>query len=177
MNKISVIICIVPSIAFAECNVRSTAVLTHERNVGTVSNVVEKMSYSKCDVEFDLTVDGQLFHLRGEYIGWEQPKMRCNYAIRDARERFLLTYAGKFKTESITTCKEGEASNRPVKIGDVILENEVDKSPVDKIFKYQNNTCKFFTEVNRYSVRRATYNGVMCKVDETGIEWRIVDKW
>lgn len=85
---------------------------------------------------------------------------------------------GAFKTETVTVCKEGEQVAQKIKKGDTILEMEVGKSNA-KIgyFKYQNTTCRLFTERQTQKGKLRVYHGVICQVDNSPTNWLVVDKW
>jgi hypothetical protein len=83
---------------------------------------------------------------------------------------------GKFQTETATVCKEGSEVGK-IKIGDVILESEVGKSKIDKMFNYRNSQCKMFTESTAKDKVLRVYHGVMCQLDGNQANWLVVDKW
>jgi hypothetical protein len=177
MKALIASLCLIPSIAIAECDVRSASTLAHERDVGQITNLVKTKGQDWCTVNFDLEVDGVKHHLEETDRGLEQVESLCYYATERAKRNLLLTLGGKFKTEAVTVCKEGTAPERKIKIGDTILESEVGKSKVDIYFNYQNTRCRLFQET--YSERRElkVYYGVICQTDNSGANWIVVDKW
>lgn len=164
-------------LVFAECDMRSASTLENERQVSEVIDLVKTKSYGKCEVEFKLQVDGTLHTLKKVYTGWEQEESLCYYAVQEARRDLLLRLGGKFKTEAVTVCKEGNKPIPKIKIGDTILENEVGKSKVDLYFDWRNTKCRLFAE--RFAERGElnVYHGVICQVDNSGANWLVVDKW
>lgn len=85
---------------------------------------------------------------------------------------------GQYKTESVTVCKEGETVAKQIKKGDTILETEVGKSNSRiESFKYQNTTCKLFTERLTKDGTLRVYHGVICQIDNSPTNWLVVDKW
>ncbi len=85
---------------------------------------------------------------------------------------------GQFKTESVTVCKEGEPVPKKIKKGDTILETEVGSSNARVgYFKHQNATCRLFTERLTEDKKLKVYHGVICQVDNSPINWLVVDKW
>ena len=85
---------------------------------------------------------------------------------------------GQFKTETVTVCKEGEPVAKKIKKGDTILETEVGKSNSRvESFKYQNTTCKLFTERLTQEGKLRVYHGVICQIDNSPTNWLVVDKW
>jgi len=177
MKYIFLLILAVSQTAFANCNIRSASNLVNERDVSKVTDLVKTVSYGQCDVKFKLTVDGQTHDIAGSYKGLENDSMLCYNAVQHAKKEFLLTLGGKFQTESITVCSDGQKPNRKIKVGDVILENEVSRSKVDKYFTHKSSKCRMFVDRNSVNGELKTYNGVICQIDNTGTNWLVVDKW
>jgi hypothetical protein len=85
---------------------------------------------------------------------------------------------GQFKTETVTVCKEGETVAKKIKKGDTILETEVGKSNSRvTYFRYQNTTCRLFTERLTQEGNLRVYHGVICQIDNSPTNWLVVDKW
>lgn len=85
---------------------------------------------------------------------------------------------GQYKTETVTVCKEGEPVAKSIKKGDTILETEVGKSNATVgYFKYQNTTCRLFTERLTKDGQLRVYHGVICQIDNSPTNWLVVDKW
>jgi hypothetical protein len=85
---------------------------------------------------------------------------------------------GELKTETITVCKEGELVSPRIKIGDTVLETEVGQSNVKVgYFKYQNSTCKLFSERLNEKGKLRVNHGVICQIDNSPTNWLVVDKW
>lgn len=168
----------VSQLAVAECDVRSASTLTHERQIGKVTNLVKDTKvYGQCSVKFQLTVDGTQHNLTSTLKGYEQEDYLCYYAVEKAKTELLMQLGGAFQTEAVTVCKEGNELPSKVKIGDTILESEVGKSKINKYFTHNNTRCRMFTE--RMSVNRElrVYHGVICQIDKSDTNWLVVDKW
>ena len=84
---------------------------------------------------------------------------------------------GRVDSETATICKEGVTVEPRVKIGDVILENEVGKSKIEKYFTYKGSQCRMFTEHAVKDKKLKMYNGVICQLDHSDTNWIVVDKW
>lgn len=84
---------------------------------------------------------------------------------------------GKVESQSATVCKENEHVQTQVKVGDMILEDEVGKSKVTKYFNYNNARCRMFQENLPINKELHVYYGVICQTDNTGANWIVVDKW
>lgn len=177
MRKFLISLLLISQTALADCNIKSASVSTSEHQVGPIQNLVKDIGRERCTVTFDLVVDGQLYHLNNTYEGTEQPEALCYYARDIARKNLLLDLPGKFVTEQHATCKEGTAVATKLKVGDSIMENEVRRHKMDKEFKYQGRICRLFVDQYDFMNDTRTYNGVICRVQNSGIMWQIVDKW
>jgi len=165
------------SLAFADCNVKSASQLSNEHDVGPIVNLVKTKGMDTCTVEFDITIDGVTHHLKEFEKGLENTESLCYYARERARRNLLMDLPGRFKTESVTTCREGEAVARQVRKGDTILETEVGPSPIKKYFKYHNSRCRMFQEHLVVDRDLRSYNGVICQIENSDTNWLVVDKW
>ena len=91
------------------CTVDSGSKLMNQHQVGPIRNlhkeVEENGITNKCTVEFDITVDGNSYHLKETEEGMEQTASICYYARERAREDLLLDLGGTFKSESSVSCK------------------------------------------------------------------------
>jgi len=180
MKSIIILSILVSQLALADCDMRSASSLSSLRKVGPVTDLVKNTSvYGQCSVQFKLNVDGIWHDVNGTRKGLEQESYLCHYAVEQARDNLLLELGGKFQTEAITVCKEGNLKIEKIKIGDTILENEVGTVPEanPKYFKYQNTQCRLFREklVSKGELR--VNHGVICQIDSNATNWLVVDKW
>jgi hypothetical protein len=174
-------------IAFANCNVRSASVLNGQNQVGEVTDLKQTIVPGKCTVQFRLNVNGQWHTVEETQADrWTKETALCRDAIRYAKEKLLASIGGKFTTEAITVCREGDANTErlskgfePVKlrIGDKILESEAGKSKIENYFTHKNQTCRMFTERYTFKGNQEIYNGVICQNDQIGNNWTVVDRW
>ena len=161
-----------------ECKVRSASQLVNERAVGPITNLIkDKDPNGRCTVEFDIEVDGKVYHLKETETGLEQIESLCAYARNRARKNLLLDLGGTFNAEAVTICKEGTTTIQKIKKGDHILETEVGKSKITKYFTYNNARCRMFTEREDFKGNLAVYHGVICQIDKSDTNWLVVDKW
>lgn len=167
------------ALADDECNVRTSSRLVNQRKVGQVTNLVKNTEVDgRCEVSFDIVVDGEEYSLNGAYEGLEQMASLCHYAVNNARTELLVGLGGVFDTESATTCKEGDTDLVDnIKIGDTILENEVGSHKVKKYFRYKDTRCRMFTQRLVQNRELKVYNGVICEVENSATNWIVVDKW
>jgi hypothetical protein len=85
---------------------------------------------------------------------------------------------GKVDKQTSIVCKEGITVQPKIRIGDVILENEVAKNPkVDMYFSHNNSQCRMFIEHTAQNKEMKIYHGVICQLDGSDTNWLVVDKW
>lgn len=96
------------------CNVETSSKLANEHRVGKITNLVkdkvELGALGHCTVKFDLTVNGQTYHLEESEEGLEQLESLCHYAKERARKELLLDLAGDFKSETNIICRQTDRS-------------------------------------------------------------------
>ena len=164
--------------AWANCDVKTASLMTDTQVVGPIQNLVGIVSDGKCTVKFDVNVNGKLHsvidsisdsHYKGSAL--------CSHAIRQGREKLLVSLGGQFNSESITVCRDGQKIERKIKAGDLILETEVGRSKVDLYFKYQNMRCRNFTEQYFEIGIVKRYHGVICQANPNEHMWMVMDKW
>jgi len=173
---------LVSQIALADCDMKSASLLKNEHDVGPITNLVTDKGRDTCSVKFDITVNGVTYHLSEKEKGLEQVDSLCYYAKERARKNLLLDLGGKFQSEAVTVCKEGEreVTGALLKIakGEVILENEVHKDPArPKYFSHKGAKCRFFREAMTARGDISVNHGVICQIADSDTNWLIVDKW
>jgi hypothetical protein len=179
MKKLLVIpLLVISQLAYSSCDVKSASLLTDEHVVGPATNLVETVTEGKCTVKFDINVNGKMYSVvETQSAEFTKEASLCRDAIRYGREKLLAGMGGKFQTEAITVCKEGQKIERKTKIGDLILENEVGISKVNQYFKYKGMRCRNFTDKYFERNQLLVYHGVICQTDNAGANWLIMDKW
>ena len=95
------------------CSIKSSSRLANEHKVGPITNLVKdevEFGYkNECTVKFDITVNGETYHLEETEVGLEQMASVCRLARDKARTDLLLDLGGKFQTESTVRCRKQEA--------------------------------------------------------------------
>ena len=175
---------LVNQIAVANCNVRSASVMNGQNQVSEVTDLKQTIVPGKCTVKFKLKVNGQWHTVEDtQEDRWTKESALCRDAIRYGKEKLLASVGGKFTTEAITICQEGDTQSpkgfEPVKlkIGDKILESEAGKSKIENYFTHKNQTCRMFTERYTFKGNQEIYNGVICRNDRIDTNWTVVDRW
>lgn len=94
------------------CSIKSSSRLANEHKVGPITNLVkdevEWGAKNECNVSFDITVNGESYHLEGSETGLEQMASVCRLARDKARRDLLLDLGGKFQSEATINCRKHE---------------------------------------------------------------------
>jgi hypothetical protein len=92
------------------CTAKTSSRLANEHVVGDITNLVKderEFGYkNQCTVRFDITVNGQIYHLEETREGLEQMASVCYYAREAARKDLLLSLGGKFESDFEMKCKK-----------------------------------------------------------------------
>lgn len=83
-------------------------------------------------------------------------------------------------TNTLTVCGDGLAAlEKKVKIGQVILETEVEDVPELNFtyFKHRHSKCRIFRERYVFNNVLQINHGVICQKDTKLDMWTVVDKW
>lgn len=176
MKYASLILLFISSVSFADCAVKSASQNVSQRHVSQPVNLVKTITTNQCKVKYSLNIDGKWHEVENIYKGFEEETVLCANAIEEGRKVLLSQMGGVFQTESITVCNEGKSVQfRPVKIGDLVLDNEMGRLDRGQNFKYRNSNCRLFREKYEKDRKFRVNHGVMCQTDHQ--EWIIVDKW
>ena len=166
-----------PAFADEKCIVRSASALMNEHIVGAVTDLKSRTATGFCEVSYLLTVDGEPHHVVGEARGNQPTDLLCKTAIEIGREKLLAGMGGRFRTEAVTVCSEGDHIQSKVRVGDTVLENELARSLVDLYFRHNNTICRLFRERLAEKGQLVVNHGVICQIDATRADWMVVDKW
>lgn len=164
--------------AVADCNMKTASQLTDNFLVGPVQEYQETITDGQCTVRFSRPVNGKIYQIENtQKDRWIKEAALCRYAIKDGTEKLLVQLGGKFQSETITVCADGQKVEKKIKKGDVILENEVGRSKVDGYYTYQNLRCRNFTEHFAEDRQFKVYYGVICQMNDHSGNWVVMDKW
>jgi hypothetical protein len=84
---------------------------------------------------------------------------------------------GQVEAETRTVCKEDALPDTKIRIGDVVMENEVGQSPITNYFTYRRQRCRMFEEHAIVQKKIRDYHGVICQIGKDNSNWVVVDKW
>ena len=180
MKRTLLSLLLVNQIVWADCNIRTASLMTDTQVVGPVQNLVEIISEGRCAVKFNINVNVKWHSVEEtESDSHYKGSALCSHAIRQGREKLLVSLGGQFNSESITVCQSGQKVERKIKAGDLILETEVGQSsvkwPEDR--KYKNMRCRNFTEQYFELGSLKRYFGVICQANPNDSLWMVMDKW
>lgn len=158
---------------FANCSVKESSQMVRDVATGAPTNIVRTVKDNSCHVKFNIEVDGKVHAV--EYNLTKSDN--CAEAIERGKNELIVTMAGKYRVESITTCKEGGTVDlKPVKIGEVVLETELGVvERASNYFRHNNSKCRLFRERYGKDGKLRVAHGVICQMDNQG--WIVVDKW
>lgn len=156
---------------FADCTTKEASQMIKEVETSPITNLTKTVKDQSCRVKYNITVDGKEHTVDYTY----NKDANCSEAIERGKNELLVSLAGRYKTEVVTTCGK-EMADKPVRVGDIVFENELlSVERQQGYFKHNNSKCRLFRE--RY-VQKGTLrvvHGVICQVNQN--DWIVVDKW
>jgi hypothetical protein len=175
--------------AQAECILHSTSV---SKVVGKVDEIADTRymvgstfnNERKCSTSSRVQYHGQWETVYGEYTG--DPSIGdqelCLNAVELSVRQFLASKEDKlthFEQQMVCTDEE-PIKLRPVKLGEVIRESEVQPDPDNTfLFQYKGATCKRFIEPGTREGRDLyLWHGVICKLGRRDSDnWTVLDMY
>jgi hypothetical protein len=177
MKILLILLALTSQIALADnCQMRQASKMIAERQVGNIDDLVKEKSYQKCRVKFSIEIDSEKHNVDWTHQDYGDPEISCQKAIENGMSELYMRLGGKFQTEVMTVCKEGQPKEyRPFRKGDQGLENEFGYvAEQKKYFTHNGTKCRFFRErYNNGQLRIA--KGVICQTDNE--LWTVVDKY
>jgi hypothetical protein len=144
--------------------------MIQEVETGPVSNLIKSVKGDLCHVSYAVVINGTEHRVNYSHKD-------CTEAIERGKNELLVSLAGKYRTEVVTTCKEGqELVDKPVRIGEIVLENELLRAERQSgYFKHNNSKCRLFRERYVQKQQLRVTHGVICQINDN--DWVVVDKW
>jgi hypothetical protein len=179
-------LCLASGVAFADCHVRTNIQLARQPIVAGPTDIQQLVSNDgagkRCVIRYRVNIDDEWATAEGVGQGATEAEA-CSRAV-DYKNGAILAEVepGRVTADTQMVCTDLEEIRiRPVRIGEVIWESEVDlhRHPDErKYFKYKATQCRMFTERNVKDRNLYTYQGVICKTDSSNkAKWRVVDKY
>lgn len=188
MRQIStLLICLLPLAASAECYMRSATVNQLNKSITRIVDVKRFVTpvtseQFKCNVAFRAEIDHVWHTGEGQSIGANADSIDqiCSQAL-DSGRSYLLTKigGGKTTTGQEMVCRDDPLPEvRTVRVGDIVQISELAPHPQKpNFFDYQGAKCRWFIESDFDPVRRDLFQhqGVVCLVRKG--EWQVIDKF
>lgn len=179
-------LCLVSSVAVADCYVRSNIQLTRQAiNAGPTDVqrlVVPDARGQKCLMRYRVHIGDEWYTAEGTGIGATESDA-CKTAIDIGNGRVLSEVEpSQVRADTQMVCSDlPDIRIRAVRIGEVVWESETDMHRHEqerKYFDYKQTRCRMFTERNARDRNLYTYQGIICKVNSSpNSKWRVVDKY
>lgn len=149
--------------------------MTSQRKVGEVINLVKNKSHNRCEVKYQIDVDGKKHLVSWVQTGLYQEEILCQMAIQNGTNDLLVRLPGVYQTETIIKCKEKTYPKSITKgyEGEEIEFGTHPQAPGYRKIGMASN-CRFFIgwAANGYSERT---QGVIC--ENKNNLWTVVDKF
>jgi hypothetical protein len=179
-------LCLVSSLATADCYVRSTTNITPSA-LQSAPVDFQKISTPdpkghKCVIRYRAYLNDQWNSIEGIGID-KDPDVACARAM-DLKRGVVLEeiVREKVKSDQQMVCSDlPDIRVRSVQVGELIWESETDlhRNPRERAyFVYKQTKCRMFTERASKDSNLQTYQGIICQAD-TGPnpKWRVIDKY
>lgn len=175
----------IPATAQADCYVRSamhtkgTMSITRVADVQTLVVPISNTQH-KCIVQYRGLVGSEWKTFEGEYTDRRTVTEAdlCKGAMDAGRAQMLSRADPKnLSVETNVVCDDRpEIRVKNVRVGDLVRESEVRPHPnFPKSFIYRGAQCRWFIEPLHRNQDLLQYQGIICQ--NSGPEWRVVDKW
>lgn len=187
MKRILVLgLCLVSSVAIADCYVRSNIRLTRQAiNAGPTDvqrlAVPDALGY-KCLMRYRVHIGDEWYTAEGTGVSKNEGDA-CRQALDIGNGRVLAEVEpSQVSADTQMVCSDvPDIRIRQVRIGEVVWESETDMHRHEqerRYFDYKQTKCRMFTERNAKDRNLYTYQGIICKVDSLpNSKWRVVDKY
>ena len=187
MKRIFLItLCLVGSVASADCFVRSSIKLTIvQLNVKPTDYqriVVPDRNGSKCVLRYRVHIKDDWQTVEG--IATAKTAAEACIRAADIQKASLLEEVtpNKVSAETLMVCSDQpDIRVRVVRIGDTIWESETDfhaHPDETSYFNYKRTKCRMFVERGARDRNLYTHQGIICKMDTLpDSKWRVIDKY
>lgn len=188
MRKLLIsLLAILPTIASAECYMRSATVNDSKM---TITRVVDIQRYvtpasngqMKCVVSFRAEINHVWHTGEGTSMGSASDSIDqiCSQALNSGRSYILQKIGGgQVTAEQEMICTDRpEPQVKTVRIGDVVQLSELAPDPKEpNFFQYKGTQCRKFVETDFDPKKRDLFQwrGVVCLVRKG--EWQVIDKF
>lgn len=176
MRKLALILMLVSSTAVAnDCRMQETSQMISQRKVGEVLNLSKNKSHNRCEVKYQIDVDGRRHSVQWTQTGLYQEEILCQMAVRNGTNDLLVRLPGVFKTETLIACKE-KVYPKSISKGYEGEESEFGPHPMAPGYRRigSASNCRFFIGWTAGGNSERT-EGVICE-NKSNL-WTVVDKF
>lgn len=186
MKKLLLVLALIHSTSYADCNFRVVTKLNHGMIEGQPVDqqrmVMPDPKGYRCIIRYRVQIKGNWETIEGIGIDAREPAA-CARAL-DLRTAAVLKEetVTKVTAESQLVCSDfAEIRVHPVRIGDEIFQSEVDMHTVPeerRDFWYKRTQCRMFVEKDMKNSNLWLYQGIICRKDTTpNSKWIVIDKY
>lgn len=178
---------LLPTVASAECYMRSEAVKDIKSSITRIADVKRQVTtvsdeQFKCIVTFRAEINHVWHTAEAHSFGAKTDSMDqiCSQALQVGRSRILQKVNGStMRVEEEMVCRDDPLPEvKIVRIGDIVQISELAPHPQKPgIFDYKGAKCRWFVESDFDPVRRDVFQhqGVVCLLRKG--EWQVIDKF
>ena len=171
--------------AMAECYVRSSSTINFKLVESEPTDiqriVVPDPAGKKCVLTYRLNIANKWQNVEGVGFGKTEALACAQAAVVNRAQLLEEVEPTRIRSETQMVCSDRpEIRVHPVRVGDSILESEVDfhvKKSERGYFNYEKSRCRLFSERAAKSRDVLMYEGVICKEGDGPSKWRVVDKY
>lgn len=158
-----------------ECRKQETSQMTSQRKVGEVLNLSKNKSHNRCEVTYQIDVDGKRHSVHWTQTGLYQEEILCQMAVRNGTNDLLVRLPGVYQTETLIACKE-KVYPKYISKGYEGEESEFGPNPVAPGYRRigHGSNCRFFIGWTAGGNSERT-QGVIC--ENKNNLWTVVDKF
>jgi hypothetical protein len=186
MKRLIFLLALISTTSYADCYIRISTRITPQmvNSQPTDMNkiVVPDSRGQKCVVRYRVHVREDWETVEGIGFGSTEGEA-CAQALDVGRASILKEVSPKrIVADSQLVCSDlPDIRVRPVRIGEVIYQSEVDYHTIPserKDFWYKRTQCRMFSEKDVKNSNLWLYQGVICRIDSTpNSKWRVIDKY
>jgi len=175
------------STAHAECFTRSAITSKAMAQIERITDIEKQVipngnNRQTCRVFFRAYIEGQWHGAEAEETGSVNDSLDqlCAKAMSAGQINILESISGtkiNAAQEMICTDEPRPSTKTSVKIGDVVMDSEVQIHPVYRDhFGYRGSVCRWFIESRPQARQVEMQQGVICRNPGEKV-WKVVDKW
>lgn len=186
MKRLALILLIASSTVYADCRMRVATKISYKDIFGQPTDIqrmiVPDSRGYQCIVRYRLNINSEWQTIEGVAVAKTEDQA-CNQAV-DTKHSAILAEAlpERVRSDQQMVCSDfPEIAVRPVRIGEVIWESEVDvhSLPAERpYYKWKSTVCRMFVERGASNRNLQVAQGHICRLNTTkNSKWQVVDKY